>query len=122
VNYLVESHVGTSRHAIKAVLVGKIIYDDAAVFRRLCIERVSTDLVMACAASFKAKNIEDIKLLKDLVDRASKKTPKALELEINDMANNLHKQEMSSNYGSAEEKKMYDPLVHNTLSECLPFP
>ncbi|KIM71242.1 hypothetical protein PILCRDRAFT_758525 [Piloderma croceum F 1598] len=111
-NHLVESHVGTSRDAIKADLVGKIVYDDPAVFRRLYIERVSIYLVTSCAASFKAKNAEDIKLLKDLVERASKKTPEALELEeINDTANDLNKQETSGNHGSAEEKKMYDPLV-----------
>ena len=122
-NHLVESHVGTSRDAIKANLVGKIVYDDPAVFRRLYIERVSTNLVTSCAASFKVKNVEDIKLLKDLVERASKKTPEALELEeINDTANDLNKQETSGNHGSAEEKKMYDSLVRNTLSECLPFP
>jgi hypothetical protein len=80
-------------------------------------------LVTSCAASFKAKNAEDINLLKDLVERASKKTPEALELEeINDTVNDLNKQETSGNHGSAEEKKMYDPLVRNTLSECLPSP
>ena len=122
-NHLVESHVGTSRDAIKADLVGKIVYDDPAVFRRLYIERVSANLVTSCAASFKAKNADDIKLLKDLVERASKKTPEALELEeINDTVNDLNKQETSGNHGSAEEKNMYDPLVRNTLSECLSFP
>ena len=123
-NHLVESHVGTSRDAIKADLVGKIVYDDPAVLRRLYIERVSTtNLVTSCAESFKANNAEDIKLLKDLVERASKKTPEALELEeINDTANDLNKQETSGNHGSAEEKKMYDPLVRDTLNECLPFP
>jgi len=112
-NHLVESHVGTSRDTIKVDLVGKIVYNDLAVFRRLRVERVSTDLVMACAASFNAENKEEIKLLKELVERASMKTPEALELEeINDMANDLSKEEKSGNHGSAEEKKMYDPLVH----------
>ena len=92
------------------------------MFRCLYFERVSANLVASCATSFKAKNAEDIKLLKDLVERASKKTPEALELEkINDTVNDLNKQEKSGNHGSAEEK-MYDPLVRNTLSECLPFP
>ena len=85
------------------------------MFRHLSFEHVSTNLVASCAASFKAKNAEDIKLLKDLVETASKKTPEVLELEeINDMANDLNKQETSGNRGSAEEKKMYDPLVRNT--------
>jgi hypothetical protein len=121
-NHLVESHVGTSRDAIKVDLVDKIVYDDLAVFRRLRVERVSTNLVTACAASFNAENTEDIKLLKELVERASKKTPEALEFEeINDTANDLNKEEKSGNHGSAEEKKMYDPLVCDILSECLPF-
>jgi poly-D-alanine transfer protein DltD len=60
--------------------------------------------------------------LKELVERASKETPEALEIkEINDMANNLNKEEKSSNHGSAEEKKMYDPFVHDILSEPLLF-
>jgi hypothetical protein len=70
-NLLVKSHVGTSRDAIKADLVGKIVYNDPAVFRRLYIERVSTNLVTSCAASFKAKNAEDIILLKDLASSKS---------------------------------------------------
>jgi hypothetical protein len=41
--------------------------------------------------------------------------------EINDTANDLHKEERSGNHGSAEEKKMYDPLVRVILSDYLPL-
>ena len=62
-NHLVESHVGTSRAAIKADLVDKIIYDDPAVFRRLRIDRVDRNFVSACAASFDAASTKDISLV-----------------------------------------------------------
>lgn len=39
--------------------------------------------------------------------------------EINDMASDLKKEERSGNHGSAEEKKMYDPLVCLVLSDCV---
>src|SRR5882762_684435 len=111
-NHLVESHVGTSRAAIKADLVDKIVHDDRAVFRRLRIDQVDMNFVAKCAASLFAANAEDISLLMDLVERASKKTPEELEIEeINDTANDLNKEERSGNHGSAEERKMYDPLV-----------
>ena len=58
----------------------------------------------------------------DLVERASKKTLEELEIEeINDAENDLQKEESSGNHGSAEEKKMYDPLVRVILSHCV-FP
>jgi hypothetical protein len=118
-NHLVESHVGTSRAAIKADLVDKITYDDPAVFRRLRIDQVNRNFVATCAASFNAANAEDISLLMELVERASKKTPEELEIEeINDTASDLNKEE-SGNRGSAEEKKMYDPLGRVVLSDCV---
>ena len=119
-NHLVESHIGTSRAAIKADLVEKIVYDDPAVFRRLCIDQVNRNLVATCAASFNATNAEDISLLIELVERASKKTPEELEIEeIYDTASDLKKEERSGNHGSAEEKKMYDPLVRVVLNHCV---
>jgi hypothetical protein len=121
-NHLVESHVGTSRAAIKADLVDKIVYDDPAVFRRLRIDQVNRDFVATCAASFNAENAEDISLLTELVERASKKTPEELEIEeINDTASDLKKEERSGNHGSAEEKKMYDPLVRVIRSDYVIF-
>ena len=117
-NHLVESHVRTSHAAIKADLVDKIVYEynDPAVFRHLHIDQVDRNFVATCAASFNAANAEDISLLMELVERASKKTPEELEIEeINDTANDLNKEERSGNHGSAEEKKMYDPLVSTFL-------
>ena len=51
-----------------------------------------------------------------LAEQASKKTSDVLEDEENqDKANDSNKEERSGNHGAAEEKKMYDPLVCNTL-------
>src|SRR5882762_2671534 len=119
-NHLVESHVGTSRAAIKADLVDKIVYDDPAVFKPLRVDQVDKNFVATCVTSFNAANTEDISLLKELVERASKKTSEELEIEeINDTANDLNKEERSGNHGSSEEKKMYDPLVPVILSDCV---
>jgi hypothetical protein len=120
-NNLVESHVGSNRDAIKVDLLDKIVYDDPAVFRRLRVDQVDNDFVARCAASFKAANSGDIDVLVVLVDKASKKAPDDLEQEENeDKASDTKKEEKSGNHGSAEEKKMYDPLVCNTLPDfCL---
>jgi hypothetical protein len=121
VNHLAQSHVGTSRSAIKTDLVDKIVYDDPAVFRRLRIDQVNRDFVAACAASFNAANAEDIKLLIKLVEQTSKKkTPEQLEIEeTDDAANDQNKEERSGNHGSVEERKMYDPLECVVLSDCV---
>jgi hypothetical protein len=52
-NNLVESHVGSNRDAIKADLLGKVVYDDPAVFKRLRVDQVDNDFVARCLASFK---------------------------------------------------------------------
>ncbi|KIM76113.1 hypothetical protein PILCRDRAFT_13018 [Piloderma croceum F 1598] len=119
-NHLVKSHVGTSHAAINADLIDKIIYDDPAVFRRLRIDQVNRNFIATCTASFNATNAKDISLLMELVEGASKKTPEELEIEkINDMASDLNKEERSGNHGSAEEKKIYDPLGRVFLSNCV---
>jgi hypothetical protein len=120
-NNLVESHVGSNRDAIKVDLLDKIVYDDPAVFRRLRVDQVDNDFVARCAASFKAANSGDIDVLVVLVDKASKKALDDLEQEENeDKASDTKKEEKSGNHGSAEEKKMYDPLVCNNLPDfCL---
>ena len=111
-NNLVESHVGSDRDAIKADLLDKIVYDDPAVFQRLRVDQVDNDFVARCVASFKAANSGDIDTLVMLVEKASKKMPDELEkAEIEDKASDAEKEEKSGNHGSAEEKKMYDPLV-----------
>ncbi|KIL57415.1 hypothetical protein M378DRAFT_171794 [Amanita muscaria Koide BX008] len=54
-NHLAESHVGTTRAAIKADLVDRIIYNGTAVFKRLRIDQVDRNFVASlapCAASF----------------------------------------------------------------------
>jgi len=116
-NQLVESHVGSSREAIKADLVDKIVYDDPAVFRRLCVAQVDDAFVEKCAASLKVAYKEDIDLLKTLAEATAKKPVDVLEYaEITDTANDQNKEERSGNHGSVEEKKMYDPLVHDFLN------
>jgi len=115
-NPLVESHVGSSREAIKADLVDKIVYDDPAVFRRLCVAQVDDAFVENCAASLKVAYKEDIDLLKTLAEATAKKPVDVLEyVEITDATHNQNKEERSGNHGSVEEKKMYDPLVYDIL-------
>jgi len=122
-NHLVESKVGTSRNAIKADLVGKIVYDESSVFRRLRVDQFDDNFVATCAASFKAANANDINTLKGLAERASQKLPDVLEIEeANDKAGDTNKEERSGNHGSAEEKKMYDPLVRSILNNFFLFP
>jgi len=117
-NNLVESHVGSDRDAIKADLLGKIVYDDPAVFKRLRVDQVDNDFVARCLASFKTAKSGDIKTLVVLVEKASKKTSDDLEKEENeDAARDTTKEVRSGNHGSAEEKKMYGPLVCNTLRD-----
>lgn len=113
-NYLAESHVGSSREAIGADLINKITYDDPDVFRHFRIVNVPHNFVKRCAASLETENGEDIALLKGVAATASNKLPDDLEEE--EKANNNLAQ--SSNNGPAEEKKMYAPIVRDILHEC----
>ncbi|KAG5650556.1 hypothetical protein H0H81_011827 [Sphagnurus paluster] len=124
-NYLVESNVDSDRAAIKIDLVGKIVYDDPAVFRRLRIDGVSDGFTVTCSASLKAENAQDIGLLKDVVANASKKSPEVLEAE--EEADKgaepvTTREKRSGNRGCAEEKKMYDPLVGSFSETFASFP
>jgi len=111
-NHIVESNVDSSRGAIKADLAGKIVYDDPNVFRRLRVCAHEDRLVNRCAESLKTDYAVDIKLLKELVAKASFKSVEKLEQEEKeDMANDQEKNRRSGNHGSVEEKKMYAPLV-----------
>ncbi|GLB41613.1 hypothetical protein LshimejAT787_1002130 [Lyophyllum shimeji] len=111
-SYLVESKVGSSRNAVKANLVDKIVYDDPAVFRRLRTHQVNDNFVASCAASFQAVNADDIETLKGVAARAlNQKVEDLEEEEAADKASDPKKEEKSGNHGSAEEKKMYKPLV-----------
>ncbi|PPQ83145.1 hypothetical protein CVT25_005388 [Psilocybe cyanescens] len=113
-NYLVESYAGSDRPAIKNNMVGKIVYDDPAVFRRLRVDGVCVYFSATCAASLKAENAQDISLLKDVIANASKKSPEVLEAkeEIDKGVDPvITRGERGGNHGCAEEKKMYDPLV-----------
>ncbi|GLB41537.1 hypothetical protein LshimejAT787_1001370 [Lyophyllum shimeji] len=111
-NYLVESKAGSSRNAVKADLADKIVYDDPAVFRRLRTHQVDDNFVASCAASFQAVNADDIKTLKGVAARASNRKVEELEEEeAADKASDPKKEEKSGNHGSAEEKKMYKPLM-----------
>jgi DNA-binding transcriptional regulator GbsR (MarR family) len=88
------------------------------VFKRLRVGQVDSDFVTRCLTSFNTAKREDIDNLAELVEKASKKTPDDLEKEENeDKAADTKKEERSGNHGSAEEKKMYDPLVCNTLRD-----
>lgn len=109
---LPTSDVNSSRNALKSDLIDKIVYDDPSVFRRLFLENVDDRLVKSCAASFQATNRDDIDTLKDVSNKTSKRTVEDLELEEkNDKLSDTNKEETSGNHGSAEERRMYDPLV-----------
>jgi hypothetical protein len=117
-NHLVESNVGSSREAIKVDLASEIVYDDLSVFRRLRrVDDVDDDLVVTCASTYAS----DISLLTDLAEQASRKFLNALEVEeVCDKRSDNNREEKSGNYGSVEEKKMYDPIVRDTQA-VLPF-
>jgi hypothetical protein len=115
-NNLAESSAETSRDAIKSDLKNNIAFNDQTVFKRLRIDQVDDNFVSTCTASIQANNMEDITILTDLVKKASRKTLDNLEDEERlDKANDKNKEEKSGNHGSAEEKKMYGPLVRNIL-------
>ena len=121
-NYLVESNVGSSFRAIDVDLAGKIVYDDPSVFRRQCVNELDDNLVATCESTLKFLYASDISLLKDLAEQALRKSPDALEVEeVGDKRSDNSREEKSGNHGSVEEKKMYDPLVHNILHEVFQF-
>jgi hypothetical protein len=103
--------VGSNRDAIKVICLIKL----STTMIRPCsgVDQVDNDFVARCAASFKAANSGDIDVLVVLVEKASKKAPDDLEQEENE--DKASDKEKSGNHGLAEEKKMYDPLVCNTL-------
>ena len=115
-NLLVDSKVETSRSAVKAELRGRIVYNESHVFRRLRLGDVNNDFVAACAGSFVQDNGADINLLVDLAKGASRKTNEDLEQEeITNKAGDADREERSGNHGSAEERKMYEPLVRDIV-------
>jgi len=59
---------------MKANLIGKIDYDNPAVFGRLCIDQVDDNFVATCAASFRAANKADIDRLTKVAARALERT------------------------------------------------
>ena len=121
-NHLVESNVGSSHEAIKVDLASKIVYDDPSVFRRLRVDKVDDDLVATCASALKFLYANDISLLKELAEQASRKSPDALEVEeVGDKRSDNNREEKSGNHGSVEEKKMYDPIVRDILHDLIPF-
>lgn len=121
-NHLVDSAVDSSRDTIKADLVQKIVYNDPQVFKHLRIDKVDDNLIKACTRLFEVANKEDIELLVEVAEKASNKDSAELDREEKaDKADDSNKGEKSGNHGSAEEKRMYDPLVCNILKFLL-FP
>ncbi|KAF8174887.1 hypothetical protein BJ912DRAFT_989456 [Pholiota molesta] len=115
-NYLSESKVASSRDAVKADLVGKITYDDDSekptVFNRLGVKHVDEKFVSACATSLTEEKKEYIATLKEVAENAFGTRLEDLEAEeVVDKANDKDKGEKSGNHGSAEEKRMYNPLL-----------
>jgi len=116
-NHLFKSNTNSSRDAIKADLAGKILYDDPTVFARLRVDEHATCFVTNCAESLKADFADEIALLKELVETASKRLPDKLEQEEKvDAMTDRDTETRSGNHGSVEEKKMYLPLVRIFLN------
>ena len=119
-NHLVESNVGFSHEAIKVDLASKIVYDDPSVFRRLRLDKVDDDLVTTCASALKFLYANDISLLKELAEQASRKSPDALEVEeVGDKRSDNNREEKSGNHGSVEEK---DVRSYSTRHSPRPYP
>lgn len=71
-------------------LVGKIVYNDTNVFRRLRISDVDDDLVAVCAHSFEQQNKREIERLVNLDHQASMKLKQVRKQEADEMVE-VHK-------------------------------
>ena len=106
-NHLVESNVVSSREAFTFNLASKIVYDDPSVFS-VCASMKSKTISSQRAHPPWSSCMQAISsLLKHLVERASRKSPDAMEVEeVSDKRSDYNKEEKSGNYGlgSVEEK------------------
>jgi len=104
-----DSDARSSRIALKDELVGKLVFDDPGVFKRLALDRVSPQFVASCAQAFTTdQDLLDARRELDNITAAAIGKP-VEELEADDEvpdSSGIRKVEKK-----AEEKKMYKPLV-----------
>ncbi|KAH9943569.1 hypothetical protein B0H21DRAFT_492197 [Amylocystis lapponica] len=110
-----HSSVASSRNAIKAELAGKLRFNDDCVFHRLGTDTVPDTLVDACTASMgqNAKTSKARNALKKLLAKASKKSERQLEAEIDpEPADTADARDPGSGMkkSKSREKAMYNPL------------
>jgi hypothetical protein len=110
-----DSDARSSRIALKDELVGKLVFDDPRVFKRLALDRVSPQLVAHCAQAFTTdQDLLDARRELDKITAAAIGRP-VEELEADD--------EVHDSFGikkvkkKVEEKKMYKPLVRYRSSQ-----
>jgi hypothetical protein len=104
-----DSDARYSRIALKDELVGKLVFDDPRVFKRLYLDRVSSQFVAKCARAFTTdQDLLGARRELDKITAAAIGRP-IEELEADD--------EIHDSFGTrkvkkkVEEKKMYKPLV-----------
>jgi hypothetical protein len=104
-----DSDARSSRIALKDELVGKLVFDDPRVFKRLALDRVSSQFVADCAQAITTDLhlFEARRELEKLIAAAVGKPIDELEGydEIHDSFG------MRKVKKKVEEKKMYKPLV-----------
>jgi hypothetical protein len=103
-----DSDARSSRIALRDELVGKLVFDDDRVFKRLALDRLSPEFVKKCAHAFETdQDLLDAKLeLEKVVAAAIGKPIEELEAD----------EDIQDSFGirkvkKVEEKKMYKPLV-----------
>ena len=110
-----DSDARSSRIALKDELVGKLVFDDPRVFKRLALDRISPQFVASCAQVFTTdQNLLDSRRELEKITAAAKGRP-VEELEADD--------EVHDSFGIPKVKKkvggkkMYKPLVRYQLSQ-----
>ena len=113
-----DSDARSSRIALRDELVGKLVFDDDRVFKRLALDRLSPEFVEKCAHAFETDQ--------DLLD-AKRELEKVVAAAIGKPIEELEADEdIQDSFGirkvkkKVEAKKMYKPLVcyrSLTLSE-----
>ena len=110
-----DSDARSSRIALKDEIVGKLVFDDPGVFKRLALDRISPQFVAQCAQSFTTdQDLLNARRELDKITVAAIGKP-VEELEADD--------EVHDSFGiskvkkKVEEKKMYKPLVRFCSSQ-----
>ena len=110
-----DSDARSSRIALEDELVGKLVFDDPRVFKRLALDRVSPQFVANCAQSFTTdRDLLDARRELDKITTATIGRP-VEELEADDEVHDFFGIRKVKN--NVDEKKMCKPLVHYQSSQ-----